>query len=75
MTRHSAATDVTVSLGVTNRELVLTIADDGRGLPERVIEGGGLTGMRERALLIGGDLRIEQSAVGVAVTLRLSLDQ
>jgi len=73
--RHSGATDVTLSLGVANGELALRITDNGRGLPEHVIEGGGLTGMRERALLIGADLRIEQTAMGVAVTLRLPIDQ
>lgn len=39
-----------------------------------MIAGGGLTGMRERAMLIGAALDIESSpAVGVAVTLRLAL--
>lgn len=72
--RHSHAAEVTVSLAVTDRELMLSVADNGRGMPGDVIEGGGLAGMRERALLIGAELRIEQTPAGVTVTLRLPLN-
>ncbi|HZU77477.1 MAG TPA: sensor histidine kinase, partial [Dehalococcoidia bacterium] len=68
--RHSRASEVTVSLRAADAELVLSIADNGRGLPAELIEGGGLTGMRERALLIGAELRIEPTPPGVTVTLR-----
>jgi two-component system sensor histidine kinase UhpB len=73
--RHSHATEVTVTLRVSNGELVLNVADNGRGLPDDLVQGGGLSGMRERALLIGAELRIEQAAPGVSVTLRLPLDE
>jgi two-component system, NarL family, sensor histidine kinase UhpB len=73
--RHSRAADATVSLVCANDELVLSVADNGRGLPEDVVEGGGLTGMRERAMLIGADLEIESAAgSGVSVTVRLPLN-
>jgi len=40
-----------------------------------VIAGGGLTGMRERAMLIGAELAIESvPGAGVGVTLRLALN-
>ena len=72
--RHSRALDATVSLRCANDELVLSVADNGRGLPEDVVEGGGLTGMRERAMLIGADLEIESAAgSGVSVTVRVPL--
>jgi two-component system, NarL family, sensor histidine kinase UhpB len=74
--RHSEATEATVSLSLSheNGELVLTVADNGRGLPEHVTEGGGLTGMRERAMLIGAALIINSvPGAGVEVTLRLGL--
>jgi two-component system sensor histidine kinase UhpB len=52
--------------------VVLQVEDDGDGLPEELAEGGGLTGMRERALLIGAELKIESVPDGgVAVTLRI----
>lgn len=74
--RHSNASEVTVSLTRSDSEVVLKVSDNGEGLPEPVSEGGGLRGMRERAFLIGGDLRIESGdGAGVAVALRLALDE
>ena len=72
--RHSKATEATVSLAREEGALVLTVTDNGQGLPEQVTEGGGLTGMRERAMLIGADLSISSApGAGVAVTARLRL--
>jgi two-component system sensor histidine kinase UhpB len=54
--------------------VLLSVEDNGDGLPEHVIAGGGLTGMRERAMLIGAALDIESApGAGVRVTLRLAL--
>ena len=73
--RHSKATEATVSLCRENGELVLGVADNGDGLPEQVSEGGGLTGMRERAMLIGAALTIHSvQGAGVEVTMRLGLN-
>jgi two-component system, NarL family, sensor histidine kinase UhpB len=73
--RHSRASDATVSLMCANDELVLSVVDNGLGLPEDVVKGGGLTGMLERAMLIGADLEIEGAAGGgVSVTVRLPLN-
>jgi two-component system sensor histidine kinase UhpB len=72
--RHSHASEVAISLRWSGGELVLSVKDNGEGLPEQVTAGGGLTGMRERAMLIGGALDIESTpAAGVEVTLRLAL--
>jgi two-component system, NarL family, sensor histidine kinase UhpB len=72
--RHSGSTDVSLRLTRSQDELALTVSDGGRGLPEHVHEGAGLSGMRERALLIGADLQIDSKrGAGVAVTLRLPL--
>ena len=73
--RHSKATEVSVCLARAMGGLVLKVSDNGQGLPEHIIEGGGLTGMRERAMLIGADLTIESApGAGVEVTLRLGLN-
>jgi two-component system, NarL family, sensor histidine kinase UhpB len=72
--RHSDASEVTVSLRSSGDELLLSVADNGSGLPEHVVAGGGMTGMRERAMLIGAELAIESAPrVGVDVKLRLPL--
>lgn len=74
--RHSQARDVTVSLSHPDDSLVLTVIDNGRGLPEPMIEGGGLAGMRERAMLIGAELEIKSMVgAGVSVMLRLALNE
>lgn len=73
--RHSKATEATVSLSRENKALMLTVSDNGKGLDADLVEGGGLTGMRERAMLIGADLDIESArGSGVTVTLRLGFD-
>lgn len=73
--RHSHASAVHVALSCVGRKLLLSVKDNGEGLPEHVIAGGGLTGMRERAMLIGGALGIDSiPGAGVEVTLRLALE-
>ena len=60
-TRHSGAERVAVKLRRRQDGGVeLEVADDGRGFAFDESEGGlGIAGMRERALLIGGELTIE----------------
>ena len=49
--------------------VVLEVADDGRGFAFDESEGGlGIAGMRERALLVGGELTIE-SRPGAGTTV------
>jgi two-component system sensor histidine kinase UhpB len=49
---------------------LLRVTDDGTGI-ERPLRGGGIRGMRERALMIGGRLTVDGNAGGTSVTLRL----
>lgn len=72
--RHSQAENVTLSLSSENNQLSLTVRDDGRGLGDDAVEGTGMTGMRERAMLIGAELDVESTpSAGVTVSLRLPL--
>ncbi len=72
--RHSGAEHVETRL--RRREdggVELTVADDGRGFAFDEAERGlGIAGMRERALLVGGELTIE-SRPGRGTTVRLTL--
>jgi signal transduction histidine kinase len=57
--RHSAAHSAAVRLSLADKHtLRLMIEDDGRGLPDDLRPGLGLTGMRERAELFGGSMAI-----------------
>ena len=71
--RHSGARSVSVVLEDTaGDELTISVTDDGRGIEGRWRgEGLGMTGMRERAVLLGGRLCIED-APGKGTTVRAS---
>jgi signal transduction histidine kinase len=73
--RHAQATAVDVWLARRDHQVVLTIQDNGRGLPAGVIEnfdagmasGVGLAGMRERLAEFGGELHVESSHSGTII--------
>jgi two-component system, NarL family, sensor histidine kinase UhpB len=70
--RHARATRAAVRLAMAGGLPRLDIDDDGSGPPRDGHEGGGIRGMRERAVLIGAALRIAPSALGgTRVTLEL----
>lgn len=69
--RHSAASHATVTVDRYADELVLTVADDGGGIPSGTPEQGGLRGMRERAELAGGTIEVASSPRGTTVVARL----
>jgi two-component system sensor histidine kinase UhpB len=69
--RHANPTEVTVSLRHDGPKVVLAVSDDGTGLPE-AMEGRGLGGMRERAMLIDAQLEIRSDpASGTEVVLSM----
>jgi two-component system, NarL family, sensor histidine kinase UhpB len=71
--RHSGAAHVAVALRRDPEGVELTVADDGRGFAFAESERGlGIGGMRERALLVGGELTIE-SRPGAGTTVRLTI--
>lgn len=72
--RHSGADKVEVMLRtIPAAGAQLIVRDDGRGFAfDEAGEGLGLAGMRERALLVGGELEIE-SRMGHGTTIRLTV--
>jgi two-component system, NarL family, sensor histidine kinase UhpB len=73
--RHSGASRAALELGTTAERIRLLVRDDGSGLVGSD-EGAGIRGMRERAVLIGAELRLTDArARGVEVVLELPLDR
>jgi signal transduction histidine kinase/ligand-binding sensor domain-containing protein len=74
---HSGGTTIDIDLYYRRRSLQLDVHDNGRGINPTFQQGGktghfGLTGMRERALSLGGTLNIVSTPnVGTTVSLRL----
>jgi two-component system sensor histidine kinase UhpB len=74
--RHAHASAVVVALAPANGSVVLSITDDGRGLPSPLPGGtAGISGMRERARLANGTLTIESApGRGTAVRIEIPLE-
>jgi signal transduction histidine kinase len=71
--KHAAPTRVDVRLVRTGGNVVLTVADDGRGCEPGQTEGGlGLVNMRERARQLGGTFELD-SRPGRGTTVRVAL--
>jgi len=69
--RHAGARRATVQLALSGGHPRLEVDDDGHGFPRQGTEGGGVRGMRERAVLIGASLKLGTSPLGGA---RVTLD-
>jgi PAS domain S-box-containing protein len=72
--RHAGASQVAVHLARRRRRVVLTIVDDGIGFDPShpKLAGLGLTTMRERVEMMGGELRV-RTAVGRGTTIHVTL--
>ncbi len=77
--RYAGATEVTVRLWLDGNLLHVQIRDDGAGFDLEAIQAtgnhSGLSGMSERAALLGGQLTIESArGVGTQLTAKLPLE-
>lgn len=72
--RHSRASEVTLTLEHDADSVVLRVLDNGRGFDGTRAEGGGLRGIRERALIIGGAVAIKPAPTsGVEIRLQVPI--
>ena len=74
--RHAAAERVEIELSYFSESTVLVVEDRGEGRHASAArrsrgKGYGLTGMRERAVLLGGELLAKPTGNGFRVELRL----
>ena len=78
--RHAEARSISVRLEEDDHRLVLTVADDGRGVAGGVLSAGGsvdqvhlgIRGMQERASMVGGRLEID-AGQGQGTTVHLTV--
>jgi len=61
---HSGSGFVRVTLDGGGRSLRVAVEDDGCGVPVGFAEGTGLLGMRERAMLLGASMQVDDSPLG-----------
>jgi signal transduction histidine kinase len=73
--RHSGASKAWVTLSQQSGQVVVKVADDGKGVGEEIVEmrpgslGIGLAGMRQRAKEFGGNLRVTNANPGTLVEI------
>ena len=73
--RHANASEVNVQLFHENGTLCLEVRDNGKGIDEDQISGStslGVLGIRERALLLGGEVTI-RGARGKRTTVKMRI--
>jgi len=77
--RHANATQVDVLLQRETGQLILRVRDNGSGINTKALKDPlsiGLTGMRERAMLLGGQIEIKgRPGAGTTVEVRLPLSK
>ena len=77
--RHAAARSVDIGIAGGDGFVVLTVADDGKGIPPDVLSrfdsgaapGIGLAGMRERLAEFGGRMHVHSSSAGSVVEVTI----
>jgi signal transduction histidine kinase len=76
--RHANATEVKCTIHLENNYLILSIVDNGKGFRQQQPEQKrtlGIIGMQERAIMLGGDLKIKsEEGAGTKITLRVPID-
>lgn len=72
---HAEADHVTISIKDDNKNIYLSIADDGKGFDlHQLKESPGLHSMNERAASIHGQLKIN-SKIGKGTTISVSIEK
>jgi signal transduction histidine kinase len=72
--KHSGATTATIRIDTTTaNKVLLTVSDNGVGIPQGKTAGIGLAGMRERVLQLGGSFDVQSNRAGTTVSATLPL--
>ena len=72
--KHAGAHRVTVTVGAHDGSASIAVVDDGHGFdPDRAAPGFGLSGLRDRLGLVGGELTVDGTAGATTLTARLPI--
>lgn len=71
--RHGMATEVHITLWKEEDTLLVVIEDNGRGA-EKIVQGVGISGMKERIAELGGSLELESLGRGFTLRSRIPLN-
>lgn len=73
--KHAEASRVDLTAKWSEHEVLITVADDGRGFdPSAAVSGHGMRGMRERVESLGGEIEVESGVdQGTRVKARLPI--
>lgn len=70
--RHARPSHIHITATQEDSYILITVEDDGIGIPEKYEAGYGLRNMRDRARLLGGELKIENhNGRGTRISLRV----
>lgn len=73
--RHSKATQIKVIVKETKRNYIINVNDNGIGIPKQKMKSPksfGIIGMKERTMLIGGELIIDsKKGLGTSINLKI----
>lgn len=79
--KHAAGSQASVVISFDPTDVTLSIRDNGKGIPERILDsfendgaqlGVGLAGMRERVRELGGQIKIHSDSRGTVITTTLA---
>jgi len=76
--RHSKATEVDIKINKVNNHIELEISDNGIGIEKREDKpkSFGVIGMRERAIILGGEFKLEPNIPsGTKILVNIPLDE
>jgi signal transduction histidine kinase len=73
--RHAKATEARVSICSAKHQWLISIEDNGTGMPEKLEEkiSLGLTGMKERAHMINAELEVISNAGGTKINISIPI--
>lgn len=70
--KHAGANRVVIEVGQNSKGIAVSVTDDGRGIASDFSDGLGILGMKERAGMLGGQLRVaSEGGRGTTVSLLL----